>query len=628
MFRLTLSFTAFLLFTVVLTNAQTCTGALGDPVINIDFGRGTTKFGPPIAETNYPYVASTPNDGFYTIVQNTANLNGGWHQTVVNRTPNDPNGYFMLVNANETKGVFYKTNITGLCPNTTYEFAAWIINLLLAPGIKPNVKFTIENNGILIKEFTTGDIREGNATDWIKYGTIFVTPANVGTITLTMSNENPGGIGNDLGLDDITFRACGPTITSSIDNGGPTTSICEGENKTFNINATVSTGYNDPVFQWQRLSNGNWVNVAGQTNTSATFSFVNAIPGTYNYRLNVAERANVGSPQCSIFSAPITITVNAKPNPIATNNGPKCVGQDVQLTANDGVSYSWTGPNFTSTEQNPILSNVSLASAGVYTVTVTNASGCTNTSQTTVNVLPALNITTNFDSQSICPGESIQLVANGGTSYTWSPTTGLSNPNIANPIATPLTTTTYVVGVSNGNCTSTKSILVNVLNNPTVNAGADKTIIAGQKTVLNGEFMAGNATYLWSPADFLDDPTKLNPIANPTSDITYKLTVQTPCTTISDEVFIKVYPKIEISNAFTPNGDGINDTWGVPAMSAFDNPKLTVVNRNGQKVFESNKAIQWDGKFNGQDLPIGAYYYTLYLNDEFKRYTGWVFITR
>eukprot|EP01136_Pigoraptor_vietnamica_P008023 Opistho-1_new@2796 len=629
MFKLILSFFVCLFSFGVIANAQTCTGALGDPVINIDFGRGTNKFGTAIPETNYTYVAATPNDGFYTIVQNTANLNSGWHQNVVNHTPNDPNGYFMLVNANQNKGVFYKTTITGLCPNTTYEFAAWIINLLINEGIKPNVKFTIENDGLLIKApFTTGDINEGSATNWIKYGTIFVTPPNVGTITLTMSNENPGGIGNDLGLDDITFRACGPSITSSINNASPNASICEGNAGQFNLSANVSSGYNDPVYQWQQQVNASWIDLVGQNSTQTTVNFTNAVVNTYNYRLKVAERQNINSSNCSIFSPLFTITVNPKPTVLAGNSGPKCEGENLQLTASGGVTYKWTGPGFTSDEQNPLLTNVNLSMAGTYSVTVTSANGCQNTTQTVVNVLPALNAATSFAQQNICAGESIELVASGGTKYTWSPATSLSDPNIANPIATPLQTTTYTVTVENGACSDTKNIIVNVIQKPIVNAGDDQTIIAGQSATLNGNYVGVNATYSWSPTTYLDDPTKLNPVATPPTDITYKLTVQTNCTTVDDEIFIKVYPKIEIANAFTPNGDGINDTWGIPAMSAFEKPKLTVINRNGQKVYESNKASQWDGKFNGQDLPVGAYYYTLYLNQDFKRYSGWVFITR
>ncbi|WP_379092924.1 hypothetical protein [Pedobacter sp. UC225_65] len=102
-------------------------------MINIDFGRGSNTVGPPITETNYIYNSGNPEDGQYTIVKTTAGLNPGWHQNIVNHTPNDPNGYFMVVNADYNKGVFYQKSIN-VCPNTTYEFAAYIINILKNPG--------------------------------------------------------------------------------------------------------------------------------------------------------------------------------------------------------------------------------------------------------------------------------------------------------------------------------------------------------------------------------------------------------------------------------------------------------------------------------------------------------------
>ena len=93
--------------------------------------------------------------------------------------------------------------------------------------------------------------------------------------------------------------------------------------------------------------------------------------------------------------------------------------------------------------------------------------------------------------------------------------------------------------------------------------------------------------------------------------------------------FILTYPKIEIPNAFSPNGDGVNDTWNVSAAIAFTNPQLKIFNRNGQILYESKGAFKpWDGKFNGHDLPVAAYYYTLFLNEDFKPFTGWILLTR
>ena len=87
----------------------------------------------------------------------------------------------------------------------------------------------------------------------------------------------------------------------------------------------------------------------------------------------------------------------------------------------------------------------------------------------------------------ICSGDSIQLNATGGTSYNWSPVTGLSNPNIANPLANPATTTTYHVNVTNMNgCMNKDSVVVNVTNVLVANAGPDSSICAGNNVALNG----------------------------------------------------------------------------------------------------------------------------------------------
>jgi gliding motility-associated-like protein len=618
-----------LLFNFSKIKAQVCTGTLGDPVINIDFGQGSDRFGPQLTETNYTYFAGSPNDGLYTLVKTSAGLNGGWHQNVVNRTPNSPNGYFMLVNASNAKGVFYQKTITGLCPNTTYEFAAWVINILRVTGIKPNIKFTIENDATIIKEFTTGDILEGSETNWVKYGTVFSTPTNVGTITLTMSNENPGGGGNDLGLDDITFRPCGPTINSTINNTSALANMCVGSNASFNFAASLSAGYNDPVYQWQKLENGIWTNLTGETQLQTSISFTNAALGQYQYRLVAAERPNILSANCRIAGNPLIINVNIPTALVATNSGVACVGTNVQLNVNEGVSFSWTGPNgFSSTEKNPVLTNVSPNQAGIYTVVAQNSNGCSVSAQTIVSILPEIMASTNFSSADVCENTSILLSASGGTSYSWFPTTGLSDANISNPIASPTQSTIYTVTIRNGLCTTTRTINLNLLKNVSANAGADITIVAGQTIELKGTVSGDNAAYLWSPATFLDDPTKLNPIATPNTSIMYTLTAQSGCNTSSDNVWIKVYPKVEIPNTFSPNGDGINDFWNIPSISSFKNISLKVISKNGQVVYETKVYRPWDGRWNGADLPVGAYYYTLQINDWGQKFSGWLFLAR
>src|SRR5690349_210843 len=117
----------------IISRAQLCTGSLGDPVIHITFGSGNNP-GPPLraATTYYTYVSTDcPNDGSYTVRNSTSGCFGStWYDVLLDHTPNDTNGYFMLVNASYQPGDFYVDTVKGLCGSTTYEFAAWIMNVL------------------------------------------------------------------------------------------------------------------------------------------------------------------------------------------------------------------------------------------------------------------------------------------------------------------------------------------------------------------------------------------------------------------------------------------------------------------------------------------------------------------
>lgn len=622
-----------LLFILNRSSAQeVCTGALGDPVININFGSGNTNFGSALSTniTNYKFLSGTPEDGDYTIAKNTNGMRSGWHQ-ITNHTPNDPNGYMMVVNASNTPGIFYQTPIPDLCPGTTYEFAAWIINILNYSGIKPNITFSIETNaGDILKTYNTGDIPDGPTAVWKQYATTFTT-TNQTNLILKITNNGPGGNGNDIALDDITFRACGPIITPSIDNGSANLSVCEGTSASYILSADVSAGYADPVFQWQVNTGSTWTDIPNENAKQTTVNLTNAIKGIYQYRMVAAERQNIGSVNCRVASSPLVITVNAKPNTTASYNGPVCVGANIQLSATEGETFSWTGPNdFSSTDKSPLINNAQLNMSGVYTVTAT-LNGCTSTSSIDVSVLEPVNALTSFNSVPICEGTSTRLFASGGTAYKWFPTAGLSSPDIANPIATPKETTIYTVTVSNGACSATATSEVIVIKNAVADAGADIKILNGQSTILNGKISGDNVSYFWTPIDYLDDPTTLNPIANPSKDITYTLHAvsNSGCSSSTDEVFIKVYPKIVIPNSFSPNGDGVNDTWVIPTLDAFPNAKVSIVNRTGSLLYHSNGVYKsWDGKFEGKDLPVGTYYYTIYFNEDFKMFSGWVFLAR
>lgn len=622
------------------SHAQLCQGSLGDAVVNITFGAGQNP-GPPLsaATTNYQYVSyDCPNDGMYTIINKTsACWNDTWHSLISDHTGN-PNGYFMLVNASFSPSDFFIDTIHGLCANTTFEFAAWLLNILKPSscnysGILPNLTFKIETTaGTVLQSFNTGTIGTFSEPTWKQYGFYFKTPTGVNDVVIRMTNNAPGGCGNDIALDDITLRACGPTVKASITNGNTTMDICEGKVTTLTFNSTVSAGYANPSLQWQQSMDGiNWADISGATNSNYTTKFSTA--GNYFYRLTVAEGINISLANCRVASNIITININKNPVPMATNNGPGCFGKNIILSASNGVKYNWKGPNnFSDTGQSVTLINPSFFDSGKYYVTVISDKGCIGFDSTIVAVNPAPTAFAGNDAN-ICEGNFVQLNASGNGTYNWSPADGLSSQTIPNPIASPTDSIQYIFTVTNQfGCADADTININVFKKPIADAGEDKAIIQYQSVQLNGKISGTNVTYYWSPNIYIDNENLLQPTVNPPRDTTYVLhvTSNVGCGSAVDEVFIKVYPKILIPNAFSPNHDGINDKWKIVALDNYPNAEISVFNRYGQIVFHSigyNKP--WNGKYNDHPLPVGTYYYVIDLKTTlFSKLSGWVEILR
>jgi gliding motility-associated-like protein len=230
----------------------------------------------------------------------------------------------------------------------------------------------------------------------------------------------------------------------------------------------------------------------------------------------------------------------------------------------------------------------------------------------------------------ICKGSATTLHASGGVEYLWSPYLGLSANNISDPQASPDTTTTYLATVYNQyHCSDTASVAVNVLITPIANAGPDKKIMEGQSVTLDGSANTSDVIYSWSPISSINDPSLLQPMVTPGSDITYtlKLTSTIGCGVSTDDVFVRVLEKVTIPNAFSPNGDGINDVWNIKNLITYPESQTQVFNRYGQVVFEANGYAQpWDGKYIGKQLPGGTYYYVIDLKNNLPKLSGWVFI--
>jgi gliding motility-associated-like protein len=217
----------------------------------------------------------------------------------------------------------------------------------------------------------------------------------------------------------------------------------------------------------------------------------------------------------------------------------------------------------------------------------------------------------------ICQGDTVQLTASGGIRYQWLPAIGLSSAGIDRPMASPADTMNYSVVVYNEfSCSDTATVTINVAQLPSANAGPDKSIIVGDAAQLEGIAVGGD--YFWSPVLNMNNAQLLNPVVTPPTSTDYILTVVSAlgCGTATDTMHVFVYKDIFVPNAFTPNRDGRNDSWNIPALSALPNFEIRVFNRYGQLVFHTrNNNTGWNGKFNGTDQPIGTYVYLINIDN-------------
>jgi gliding motility-associated-like protein len=638
-----------LAFGRVAAQTPTCTGGLGDPIVDITFGSGAATYGGALAQgiTNMTYIAnSCPNDGYYTIVHSTTGcFSGTWLDVTSDHTGN-PNGYFMLINASYQPSVFYVQTISGLCAGTTYQFAAWILNMAAMTGqILPNITFTIQNtSGTVLQSYTTGPVTALTTVTWVQYGFYFNTPPGVDTVVLQMTNNASGGDGNDLALDDITFRAAGPLVQPSL-AGYPTDTVtfCQPNATSLNFNAAVENCYPTAVYQWQQSvdSGGSWTDVPGAT--SATYTLPPSGPGYDEYRLTVAQTGNIGLTACEVASPPILVNVIAIPTPgvtITDNIDSTCAGVPVQFTAapdSGGPSpvYQWMDDGVNVGSGGPTYTTSALGSTDIVSCTMTSDAACvlnpvvvSNDLSVTVTPIPVTAVSVNASANGICQDSNVVFTAtpaNGGAApvYQWV-VNGAAVGNDSSAIFTDsqlnngdVVSCTMASSLTCASPAQSQPVTMVVYPLPVIGLTPDTAIAGGSSVQLTPLISGDIGSYSWNPATGLDDPAIVDPIATPVGTTTYRLTAVTTngCAASATEEVQVFYPLV-MPAAFTPNGDGRNDVFRVPPSIAVVVNRLAVYDRLGACMYSGEgSGAAWDGRFDGRPQPAGVYvWYLEYVN--------------
>jgi gliding motility-associated-like protein len=361
-----------------------------------------------------------------------------------------------------------------------------------------------------------------------------------------------------------------------------------------------------------------------QPSGSTTNPLVNI--GTGNYTVIIQDANN----------CPTTLTIDInQPQPIVVNasiTDPSCSALfDGSITisvtgGNPTYTYNWNGPN-SYTNNTGSISNIGV---GTYSLSIIDSKGCTHDTSFVVSSTLTLLASVNSGTAQ-CGAYTYTLDGStsiNATSYQWTqlPSTTIANTSTAVANVS-VGSNTFILTVTNGTCIDTEMVVLVGYPLPNVDAGPYVAIPKGASAVIGGNPTASTATnYVWIPATGLNSPNIPNPTTSTTLTTTYTVIVTDAngCTNW-DTVTVYIYPEIDIPSGFSPNGDGKNDYWVIDNIHQFPDCEVEVYNRWGEQLFYSKGySTPWDGKYKGQDVPVGTYYYIIRLNSKLypKDYTG------
>lgn len=498
--------------------------------------------------------------------------------------------------------------------------------------------------------------------------------------TAAQTGASPGG-STVYTVEVTAANGCTDLDTVTVDvspidaEAGPDSDLCIGDSLTLN-------GSGGSSFQWTG---------SGLSNPSIPNPTV-APSSDVVYTLTVTDQYGC------VDEDSVRITVRPLPLVEAGSDVILCDNDSIQLVASGAQNYSWFPPTNLS---NPNIGSPFAfpSSNTTYTVTGTDQFGCVNSDSLFIEVLPAP-VAVATGSGTICQDSSIQLFASGGLSYSWSPSAGLSDPNIQDPLATLGSTTLFTVQVFAANgCDDEDTVLVEVTPTPVIDITGRPLICAGTFTSLAA---SGAETYEWNTgdntslirvepdsstvysvvgyvegcpslptdfsltvdqgvptADFIADPdsgwvpmtTTFNNLSSGASTYTWDFgdgngsTLMSPThvyqdtgrfvveliaynenscpDTIQRRVIVGADFSIFIPNAFTPNGDGVNDFFSTPWYGVREF-HIMLFDRWGMLIYESfDPDFQWAGLYKGNEVQEGVYTYVIeargYIGEKVRR---------
>ena len=478
-------------------------------------------------------------------------------------------------------------------------------------------------------------VSDNNACNTIAYDTLIQpTPVDavIASLPVTCNGYSDGMVGinvsggtipytflwdNGATVEDLNSVAAGSYWVTITDNNGCTAvaseSVIEPNPLIASLSVISVNCYNGTDGSVTANVQGGVVPYSFLWSNGVTLSSnSNIIAG--NYSLTITDFNGCKDTLNTVIDEPMAISVTGNLTNVKCKNGSD--GNILLQLSGGSIPYNYLWSN------SAVLQNIYGLSAGNYLVTITDGNNCSTSQLFNISEPDSLNIAT-INTETFCTNESVGSIlttVTGGTpsySYYW------SNSETTSSLIN-LSQGQYVLTVTDANlCVLIKTIVLD--GSPPVNVNIVSSVNAVYAEVIGGTIPY---TYLWNTGntDSLFTVTQSN---------LYQVTItdNAGCTaTASSDLIIE----FEIPTVFTPNNDVINDTWEIKGIEAYSNVTIEIFNRWGNVIFKfdgtgneyKNKSIQWDGKYNGKDLPLGAYIYIVSLHNNEEAISGVVSIVR
>ncbi|OIR05733.1 hypothetical protein GALL_121680 [mine drainage metagenome] len=358
--------------------------------------------------------------------------------------------------------------------------------------------------------------------------------------------------------------------------------------------------------QFQGCTNSSNANSTAQTPPLFTYNQ----SGIYNINLTIDEGL---ASQTSICKQ---IVVKTPERLSISKDTSICKGDSVQLKIVGGKTYQWS-PSLSlsnSSINNPIAYPVNQTK---YFVTVNDKAGCIQNDSITISIIPVPTFSLQPSSENLCYGDSVTLTASGGDSYQWLGSTDIQNIYSPVVIVKPTVSTTYPVCIFSKTCNVKDTLKTIVTVNPIPNISITKS---NDLDCFNGSAFLnanGGTQYNWSPSDGLSSPIISNPEVKIIQTTKYTVTVTSSngCSS-TDTVTVKVINNSTnqylVPNAFTPNGDGLNDCFGIKGWGVVLNFEFSIFNRWGERIFfTTDPSNCWNGNYKSIPQSMGTFIYKI-----------------